>query len=84
MVRRQTGAVKFPKTPGGLNRSMQHRLGVYSQEFESPRFFSGVDLSAVLLCRDRIESSRTMYGPPQDCKEKGLGDRQVFGNVFGL
>jgi hypothetical protein len=55
----------FPETPasrlaslsdlaeneGGLNRSMQHRLEVYSQEFQSPRFFAGVDLSAALLCR---------------------------------
>jgi hypothetical protein len=28
---------------GGLNRSMQHWLEVYSQEFQSPRFFAGVD-----------------------------------------
>ena len=30
---------------GGLNQSMQPRLGVYSQEFQSPRFFAGVDLA---------------------------------------
>jgi len=28
---------------GGLNRSMQHWLGVYSREIQSPRFFVGVD-----------------------------------------
>ena len=28
---------------GGLNRSMQHWLAVYSPEFQSPRFFAGVD-----------------------------------------
>ena len=27
----------------GLNRSMQHWLGVYSLEFESPRSLAGVD-----------------------------------------
>ena len=25
-----------------------------------------------------------MYGPPQDCKGRVSGDRQVCGNVFGL
>ena len=39
--------------------------GVSSQEFQSPRFFAGVDLSAALLCRDRIENSRTL-------REQGL------------
>ena len=29
--------------PGGLNWSMQHWLAVYSPEFQSPRFFAGVD-----------------------------------------
>jgi hypothetical protein len=28
---------------GGLNRSVQHWLAVYSPEFQSPRFFAGVD-----------------------------------------
>ena len=28
---------------GGLNRSMQHWLAVYSPEFQSPRFFADVD-----------------------------------------
>jgi hypothetical protein len=31
-----------PKS-GGLNRSMQHWLGVYWPEFQSPRSFAGVD-----------------------------------------
>jgi hypothetical protein len=34
-------AGEVSENPGGLNRSMQHRLGVYSQEFQSPRFFRG-------------------------------------------
>ena len=29
--------------PGGLNRSMQHWLKVYSPAFQSPRSFAGVD-----------------------------------------
>src|SRR5258708_39424248 len=44
---------------GGLNGSMQHWLGVYSPEFQSPRFFADVDLGAALPCRDRLENSRT-------------------------
>jgi len=28
---------------GGLNRSLQHWLGVYSLEFQNPRFCAGVD-----------------------------------------
>jgi hypothetical protein len=33
----------FSLAEGGLNWSMQHWLGVYSQEFQSPRFCVGVD-----------------------------------------
>jgi hypothetical protein len=39
---------------GGLNGSMRHGLGLYSQESESLAFFSGADLDAVLLCPDVI------------------------------
>src|SRR5216683_3037557 len=35
---------------GGLNGWTQQLLEVYSRESESPRFFSGVDLSAVQPC----------------------------------
>jgi hypothetical protein len=37
---------ELPQKRGWLNWSMQHRLGVYWPEFQSPRSFSGVDLSA--------------------------------------
>jgi hypothetical protein len=33
----------FPREKGGLNRSTQRWLGVYSLEFQSPRFSVGVD-----------------------------------------
>jgi alpha-mannosidase len=33
----------IPQTQGGLNRSMQHWLEVYSPGFQSPRSFAGVD-----------------------------------------
>jgi hypothetical protein len=32
-----------PEKSGGLNRSMQHWLAVYSPAFESPRSLAGVD-----------------------------------------
>ena len=35
--------VELPTKRGGLNRSMQHWLAVYSPEFQSPRSFAGVD-----------------------------------------
>ena len=44
---------------GGLNGSTQHWLEVYSQESESIRFFSGVDLSTGPLCPDPTGYSRT-------------------------
>jgi hypothetical protein len=37
-------AALSPGLSGGLNGSTQHLLEVYSQESESLRFFSGVDL----------------------------------------
>lgn len=37
--------VELPAKSGGFNRSMQHWLGVYSQEFQSPRCFAGVYLA---------------------------------------
>src|SRR5277367_2187010 len=42
-----------------LNRSTQHFLEVYSQEFESLGFFLVVDLSAALLCPVPTVYSRT-------------------------
>ena len=36
----------FLKKSGGLNRSVQHWLGVYLRESQSPRFFADVDLGA--------------------------------------
>jgi (p)ppGpp synthase/HD superfamily hydrolase len=42
-----------------LNRSTQHFLEAYSQEFEILKFFLGVDLSATPLCRDLLAYSRT-------------------------
>jgi len=33
----------FLKKDGGLNGSMQHLLGVYWPEFQSPKFFLDVD-----------------------------------------
>jgi hypothetical protein len=50
---------ELPEKSGGLNGPMQHWLGVYSPEFQSPKFFADVDLGAALPCRDRIENSRT-------------------------
>jgi hypothetical protein len=38
-----TASTDPPLMSGGLNRSMQHWLAVYSPEFQSPRFFAGVD-----------------------------------------
>ena len=34
---------QMPVKSGGLNRSMQHLLAVYSLEFETPRSFAGAD-----------------------------------------
>src|SRR6266487_975347 len=48
-----------PCKSGGFNGSTQHWLEVYSQESESLRFFSGVDLSAALLCADPTGHNRT-------------------------
>src|SRR6266404_3132440 len=44
---------------GGLNGSAQHLFEVYSQESESLRLSSGVDLSAALLCPDPTGYCRT-------------------------
>src|SRR6266851_4787707 len=48
-----------PRNDGGVNGWTQQLLEVYSRESESPRFFSGVDLSAVPLCPDPTGYSRT-------------------------
>jgi len=48
-----------PDKSGGFNGSTQHLLEVYSQESESLRFFSGVDLSAVPLCPVPTGCNRT-------------------------
>jgi hypothetical protein len=42
--------IELPEMSGGLNRSMQHWLAVYSPGFQSPRSFAGVDLGAGLPC----------------------------------
>src|SRR5208282_640226 len=47
-----------PGKRGGLNRSTQHFLEVYSQESENLRFVVGADLSAALLCSDPIGNSQ--------------------------
>jgi hypothetical protein len=39
----QSGWTHMPEKSGGLNRSVQHWLGVYSPEFENPRSLAGVD-----------------------------------------
>src|SRR5258708_19928726 len=44
---------------GGLNGWTQHWLEVYSQESENLGFFSGVGLSAALLCPVPTGNSRT-------------------------
>lgn len=41
----------------GLNGSAQYLLGVHSQEFQSLRFFAGVDLDLALPCPTRIAHS---------------------------
>jgi hypothetical protein len=40
--------------PGGLNRTTQHCLEVYSRGSENLRFLPGIDLSATQLCPDPI------------------------------
>jgi hypothetical protein len=50
--------LELPAESGGLNGSMQHWLGVYQREFQSLKFFAGVDSVVRLLCRDRLENSR--------------------------
>lgn len=42
-----------------LNRSLQHFLEVYSQEFEILKFFLDADLTAAPLCPDPLAYSRT-------------------------
>src|SRR5260370_27683103 len=42
-----------------LNRSTQHFLEVYSQEFEILEFFLDADLTAAPLCPDPLAYSRT-------------------------
>ncbi len=37
------GSGQVTQNPGGLNRSMQHWLAVYSPAFQSPKFVAGVD-----------------------------------------
>ena len=52
----------FYQVPGKrcqLNRSTQHFLEVYSQEFEIPEFFLDADLAAALLCPDPLACSQT-------------------------
>jgi hypothetical protein len=36
-------SLELSENRGGLNRSMQHWLAVYSPGFQSPRFFAVVD-----------------------------------------
>src|SRR6267143_6230375 len=45
--------------PCQLNRSTQHFLEVYSQEFEILEFFFDADLTAAPLCPDPLAYSRT-------------------------
>src|ERR1039458_1686958 len=45
-----SGENELGGNPGGLNRSVQHWLAVYSPEFQSPRSFAGVDSGAELPC----------------------------------
>jgi hypothetical protein len=42
-----------------LNRSAQHFLEVYAQEFETLKFFWDADLTAAPLCPDPLGYSRT-------------------------
>ena len=42
-----------------LNRSMQHLLGVYSQEFGILKFFLDADLTAAPLCLDPLGYNQT-------------------------
>jgi hypothetical protein len=35
--------IELTEKSGGLNRSVQHSLAVYSPAFQSPRSFAGVD-----------------------------------------
>jgi hypothetical protein len=51
-------AEEVTEIPGALNGSMQHWPGVYQLEFQSLKFFAGVDSVVRLLCRDRLENSR--------------------------
>jgi hypothetical protein len=56
----QTGpSTHLSDNPCELRGSMQHLLVVYSPESEILESFSGVDLSAALLCPAPIENSRT-------------------------
>ena len=48
----------MPGKSGGLSRSTQHFLEVYSQESENLEFVVGVDLSAALLCSDPTGNTR--------------------------
>jgi hypothetical protein len=48
-----------PGKSGGLNRSVQHLLGVYLPEFEIPKFFLDADLSAALPHRDQLVNALT-------------------------
>ena len=41
---------EVPEIRGGLNGSLQHWLGVYWPEFQSPKFLADVDLGAGLPC----------------------------------
>src|SRR5580700_5972587 len=65
-ARRTLGAYRIPRETGllipsdyrgGLNRSTQHFLEVYSQESENLKSLAGVDLSAALLCSDPTGNS---------------------------
>jgi pSer/pThr/pTyr-binding forkhead associated (FHA) protein len=51
------GTTQLPRCQ--LNRSTQHFLEAYSQEFEILEFFLDVDLSAAPLCPDLLAYSRT-------------------------
>ena len=55
-----TSVVPVPFSGNGcrLRRSTQHLLAVYSQEFQSPAFFSGVDSGAARPGRDALASGQ--------------------------
>src|SRR5215469_7269076 len=56
-----------------LRWSTQHLLGVYSQEFESLRFFSGVDSSAARPCRAALESRTHLINASVESETRQAG-----------